>query len=145
MMLWSKFCILGDGLIYVSFFILKQVFSWENSQNITAHVFNIAWCWYKGYWSHTPSQNHKLSEFHSKDQEVCQTAGILLYKPQYCSLLNWRHFWLFSGSTPLPVNWNCVVISPCFAIFKILVHSLESGETPSRLASHQAPNYVQRS
>ena len=33
----------------------------------------------------------------------------------------------------------------CFAIFKNVVHSLESGETPSNSASHQAPNYVQSS
>ena len=29
--------------------------------------------------------------------------------------------------------------------FKNVVHSLESGETPIYSASHQAPNYVQRS
>ena len=38
-----------------------------------------------------------------------------------------------------------VVYSPCFAIFKNVVHSLEPGETPSNSASHQTPNYVQRS
>ena len=43
------------------------------------------------------------------------------------------------------VNWNFVVISPYFAIFKNVVHSLEPGETPSNSASHQAPNFVQRS
>ena len=32
-----------------------------------------------------------------------------------------------------------------FAIFKNVAHSLEPGETPSYSASHQAPNYVQRS
>ena len=32
-----------------------------------------------------------------------------------------------------------------FAKFKNVVHSLEPGETPSYSASHQAPNYVQRS
>ena len=32
-----------------------------------------------------------------------------------------------------------------FAIFKTVAHSLELGETPSYSASHQAPNYVQRS
>ena len=37
-----------------------------------------------------------------------------------------------------------VIISLCFAIFKLVVHSLEPGETPSNSASHQAPNYVQR-
>ena len=32
-----------------------------------------------------------------------------------------------------------------FVIFKNVAHSLEPGETPSYSASHQAPNYVQRS
>ena len=32
-----------------------------------------------------------------------------------------------------------------FAMFNNVVHSLEPGETPSNSASHQAPNYVQRS
>ena len=32
-----------------------------------------------------------------------------------------------------------------FAIFKNIAHNLEPGETPSNSASHQAPNYVQRS
>ena len=32
-----------------------------------------------------------------------------------------------------------------FAIFKNVAHILEPGETPSYSASHQAPNYVQRS
>ena len=32
-----------------------------------------------------------------------------------------------------------------FEIFKNVVHSLEPGETPSYSASHQTPNYVQRS
>ena len=32
-----------------------------------------------------------------------------------------------------------------FCDFKNVAHSLEPGETPSNLASHQAPNYVQRS
>ena len=34
--------------------------------------------------------------------------------------------------------------SPCFAIFKNIVHSFEPGETPSNSASHRAPNYAQR-
>ena len=38
-----------------------------------------------------------------------------------------------------------VVISPCFAIFKNVVHSLKPGEAPVISASHQASNYVQRS
>ena len=32
-----------------------------------------------------------------------------------------------------------------FFVFKNVVHSLEHGETPSNSASHQDPNYVQRS
>ena len=32
-----------------------------------------------------------------------------------------------------------------FAIFKNIAHSLEPGETPGNSASHQAPNYLQRS
>ena len=32
-----------------------------------------------------------------------------------------------------------------YAIFKNVAHTLEPGETPSDSASHQAPNYVQRS
>ena len=55
---------------------------------------------------------------------------------------------------PVPVRLHSgygklifVIISPFFAIFKIVVdlHSLEPGETPSHSASHQAPNYAQRS
>ena len=37
------------------------------------------------------------------------------------------------------------IISSFFAKCKKVVHSLEPGETPSNSASHQAPNYVQRS
>ena len=40
---------------------------------------------------------------------------------------------------------NLVVISPWFAIFKNVVHSSKPRETPSSSASHQAPNYLQRS
>ena len=43
------------------------------------------------------------------------------------------------------VNWCFEIISSFFAKFKNVVHSLEPGETPSNSASHQAPNYVQRS
>ena len=48
---------------------------------------------------------------------------------------------LHSGSGKLVF----VIISPCVAIFKNVVHSLEPGETPSYSASHQAPIYAQRS
>ena len=37
------------------------------------------------------------------------------------------------------------IISPFFAIFKNIVHSLEPCETQSYSASQQAPNYAQRS
>ena len=53
---------------------------------------------------------------------------------------------------PVPVHLHSgygklifVIISPFFAIFKNVLHSLEPGETPSYSASHQAPNYAQRS
>ena len=53
---------------------------------------------------------------------------------------------------PVPVQLHSgygklifVIISPCVAIFKNVVHSLEPGETPSYSAYHQAPNYAQRS
>ena len=53
---------------------------------------------------------------------------------------------------PVPVHLHSgygtlifVIISPFFAIFKNVVHSLEPGETPSYSASRQAPNYAQRS
>ena len=53
---------------------------------------------------------------------------------------------------PVPVRlhsgsgkFNFVIVSPYFAIFKNVAHSLEPGETPSYSASHQAPNYAQRS
>jgi len=52
---------------------------------------------------------------------------------------------------PVPVRLRCgsdklifVIIPSCFAIFNNVVQSLEPGETPSYLASLQAPNYVQR-
>ena len=53
---------------------------------------------------------------------------------------------------PVPVrlhsgygNFIFVIISPFFAIFKNVVHSLELGETPNYSASHQAPNYAHHS
>ena len=53
---------------------------------------------------------------------------------------------------PVPVRLHygngksiLVIICTIFAIFKNVVHSLEPDETPSYSASHQAPNYVQRS
>ena len=53
---------------------------------------------------------------------------------------------------PVPVRLHSgygklifVIISPFFAIFMNVVYSLDPGETPSYSASHQAPNYAQRS
>ena len=45
---------------------------------------------------------------------------------QYCAYLNSNYFRSRCGCTPVPVNLNFVVISPYFAIFKNVVHSLES-------------------
>ena len=64
---------------------------------------------------------------------------------QYWSLLNWRKMRFGCGFVAVPVNWNFVVISPWFAIFKNVVHSLKPSETPRYSASLQASNYVQRS
>ena len=44
------------------------------------------------------------------------------------------------GFVAVPVNF--VVILPCFAIFKTVVQSLESGETSRYSASHQASIFV---
>ena len=49
------------------------------------------------------------------------------------------------GCVAVPVNGFFDIISTFFAKFKNVVHSLEPGETPSYSASHQSPNYVQRS
>ena len=53
---------------------------------------------------------------------------------------------------PVPVQLHSsygkmifVIISPFFAIFKNVENSLEPGDTPIYSASHQAPNYAQRS
>ena len=47
---------------------------------------------------------------------------------------------------PVPMRYHSgsselifVIILPCVAIFKNVVHSFEPGETPSYSASHQAP------
>ena len=64
---------------------------------------------------------------------------------QCCALFNRMNFPLFSGPDPVSVNWNFIVILPCFTIFKNVVHILEVGETHNFSASHQALNYLQRS
>ena len=70
--------------------------------------------------------------------------SLAMYCIQSCALLNLRN--------PVPVRLHSgngklkfVIFSPFFAIFTIVVHSLEPGETPSYSASHQSPNYAQRS
>ena len=63
----------------------------------------------------------------------------------YWSLLNCQNLRLRCGCVAVPVNLFFDIISSSFAKFKNVVHSLEPGETPSHSASHQAPNYVQRS
>jgi len=70
-------------------------------------------------------------------------AGIDVH--HFISILNWYNLRFRCSCVAVPVNCIFVVISPCFAIFMNVVHSLEPGETPSNSASHQAPNYVQRS
>ena len=46
------------------------------------------------------------------------------------------------GSVAVPVNWNFVVISPFFAMFKNVVHSLEPSETPNLLKTSTVSTYV---
>jgi len=72
-------------------------------------------------------------------------SGNTLEIIQYCAYSNWINFRFRCGCVPVPVNWIFVVFSPCFAIFKNVVHSLEPCETPSNSVSHRAPNCAQRS
>ena len=53
-----------------------------------------------------------------------QSWSILMLKGKYWSLLNWRNLRFWCGFVAVLVNWNFVVISPMFAIFKKVVHSL---------------------
>ena len=55
---------------------------------------------------------------------------------QYWSLSNWRKMRFRCSLVAVLVNWNVVVISPCFAIFKNVAHILEPGVT-RRLTSLQ--------
>ena len=78
----------------------------------------------------------------------CNLHGYVLYSFYYSTVMRIIKLILF----PVPVRLRSgsgklkfVVISPCFAIFKNVVHSLEPGETPSNSAFHQAPNNVQSS
>ena len=57
---------------------------------------------------------------------------------------------LTKNPVPLRFRCSCGKLILCryitiFAIFKNAVYSLEPGETPSNSASHQVPNYAQRS
>ena len=49
------------------------------------------------------------------------------------------------GCIAVPVNLFFDIILSFFAKFKNVAHRMEPGETLSNSASHQAPNYVQRS
>ena len=84
-----------------------------------------------------------------------------LYSKYYLSLYTLTHLYLLF-STYKGTFYTVMVLSKLkkknatapqpqrtvlkyIAIFKNVTHSLEPGETPGYLASHQAPNYVQRS
>ena len=76
-------------------------------------------------------------------------TSVLSYKRfrvvQSCALLNWIYFRFRCGCTPVPINLISSLFHHVFAIFKNVVYSLEPGDTPIYSASHQAPNYAQRS
>ena len=77
---------------------------------------------------------------------ICQTEYCMIFIDlQYWSLLNWQILRLHCGCVAVPVIRFFDIISSFFAKLKNVAHSLEPGETPSYSASHQAPNYVQRS
>ena len=70
----------------------------------------------------------------------------------YEDIVDYSHAHYNIENIPVPVRLHSgygklifVIISPFCAIFKNVVHSLEPVETPSYSASHQAPNYAQRS
>ena len=72
---------------------------------------------------------------------------VLMYKAQKrksCTVLVIIKLTKKCGLVAVPVK-KCFAISPCFAIFKNVVHGLEPGETPNYSASHQALNYLQLS
>ena len=90
----------------------------------------------------------QLSEKHSKRSSYMLVSKMDLI----CRLTVMRIIKLKIFPVPVPVRLHSgsgklifVIISPCVALFKNVVHSLEPGETPSYSASHQAPNYAQRS
>ena len=64
-----------------------------------------------------------------------------LFVIQYWSLLNWRKMRFRCGFVAVPVNWKCVVISLCFAIFKSVVHSLEPGSKLCGVILNIAKNF----
>ena len=54
------------------------------------------------------------------------------YSREFFELMSFPVIFRFhSGSVPAPVNWNTVVVSQCFRIFKNVIHSLEPSATPS--------------
>ena len=55
------------------------------------------------------------------------------FRNHFCCFV---YLWFRCGFLEVPVNWNFVVFSPCFAIFKNVVHSFEPGETPLNIAKH---------
>ena len=89
--------------------------------------------------------------FARTSEEIQTYAGVDKYSAD--DILVWQF-----RVDPYPTNRDsCTVIEKInatatqrnvlkyFAIFKNVAHNLEPGETPSYPASHQAPNYVQRS
>ena len=54
---------------------------------------------------------------------------------QYCALLNWNNIQLRCGCAPVTVNWNFVVFSPCFVIFKNVEHRLLGVSPGSKLCA----------
>jgi len=66
-----------------------------------------------------------------------------------CYMYSHAHYSIefISGSGAVAFRFRLIefrLISPCFAIFKNVVHSLEPGKTPSYSSSNKAQNYKQR-
>ena len=103
----------------------------KRQDTVTFHCSCITW---------NTSETQVKNEF-----KICVLMSHTPRSIQYWSLLNWQNLRLHCGCVAVPINWFFDIISSCFAKFKNVVHSLEPGETPSYSASHQAPNYAQRS
>ena len=84
-----------------------------------------------GYWVFLMHDKGKTTD----KREISHDEWII----QYWSLLNWQNCRFCCGSIAVQVNWNFVVISPYFVIFKNVEHSLEPSEMLSHSASHHAP------